>query len=187
MVPTAVVDFVVLPVVGVTTVWERVLPGTVMLSLTLTTVLPLWVRTGAVVGAEVMVAGAEVTGMVSSPALRLEHTARPALCAWPTSVPLHLLSRQGAATPAMAACVGPHWQATSVSAQPAAVMAEVRQGICRARMSVLEAARPAGGSSHEGATRYYVIVRRLGICYLQRSRARQGSTGRRRRQQQQRR
>ena len=31
---------------------------------------------------------------------------------------------------AMMACVGPHWQAASVAAQPAAEMAEARQEVC---------------------------------------------------------
>ena len=41
------------------------------------------------------------------------------------------LIRQGATRPAMAALDGPHWQPTSVGAQPAAVTAEERQDVCR--------------------------------------------------------
>lgn len=124
--------------VGVTMVPERVLPETVTLSVTLTEVLPVELSVAADDGAEVMVAevGALVEGMVSIPALRLEQTARPALWAWASSVALHLVSRQPAPAAAMAAWVGPHWQGTSLSAQPAAVMAEVRQGIYRGRTLV---------------------------------------------------
>ncbi len=38
----------------------------------------------------------------------------------------------GAARTPIEACVGPHWQATSEGAQPAAVMAEERQAVAQA-------------------------------------------------------
>jgi hypothetical protein len=43
---------------------------------------------------------------------------------------VHAARRQGTAVAAMMACVGPHWQAASVAAQPAAEMAEARQEVC---------------------------------------------------------
>lgn len=39
--------------------------------------------------------------------------------------------RHGAARTPIEACVGPHWQATSVAAQPAALIAEERQAVAQ--------------------------------------------------------
>lgn len=58
----------------------------------------------------------------------MEHRAKPALWAWMSSAAeWQLLMRQGATREAMADSVGPHWQATSSAAQPAAEMAETKQ------------------------------------------------------------
>lgn len=66
-----------------------------------------------------------------SPALKMLHRASPADWAPTRSVAaVQAEIRQGAARPAMALLVGPHWQPTSVGAQPAAVMAEDRQEVC---------------------------------------------------------
>ena len=55
-----------------------------------------------------------------------EQIARPAERACERSVALQALVRQGPTTPAER----PHWQGTSVGAQPAAVMADRRQDVC---------------------------------------------------------
>lgn len=66
---------------------------------------------------------------LSSPARKLEHTAWPALTAAAKSAAwVQLEMMQPATLVAMTACVGPHWHEMSLSWQPAAVMAEDRQG-----------------------------------------------------------
>lgn len=68
-------------------------------------------------------------GVVSSPARKLEQTACPALMAAPRSVGFVQLERMQPPTlSAMTLWVGPHWHAMSLSSQPAAVMAEAKQG-----------------------------------------------------------
>ena len=47
----------------------------------------------------------------------------------PETSSAHAVTRQGTAKVAIAPLVGPHWQEASVSAQPAAEMAEVRQEV----------------------------------------------------------
>jgi len=65
---------------------------------------------------------------LSSPALKLEQTANPAPSACESSLPLQLVVRHPATLAAMALCVGPHWHARSLSWQPAAAIADDRQG-----------------------------------------------------------
>lgn len=65
-----------------------------------------------------------------SPALKLEHTALPALWAWLTSDRLQLPSRQPAAATPIEAWVGPHWHPISLAGQPTLLMAEARQDVC---------------------------------------------------------
>lgn len=73
----------------------------------------------------------EVSSVLVAVALNLEHWAAPADCAWIRSEGwVQALSKQGAAAAPMAVWVGPHWHATSVAAQPAALMAEIRQSVC---------------------------------------------------------
>jgi len=61
------------------------------------------------------------------------HNAFPTDWAAARSAALHAEMRHPAPLAAMAACpVGAHWQATSVGAQPAALMAETRQGEAQA-------------------------------------------------------
>lgn len=55
--------------------------------------------------------------------------AAPALCAWIRSDAGQAPRRQTPAEAAMADCVGPHWQAESSKAQPAPVMAALRQEV----------------------------------------------------------
>lgn len=56
--------------------------------------------------------------------------AEPALCAWIRSAgAVQAPRRQPKAEEAMADCVGPHWQAESSKAQPAPVMAALRQEV----------------------------------------------------------
>ena len=58
-----------------------------------------------------------------------EHTASPADCADKRSVNAQAPRRHGATVAERMALVGPHWQATSVAAQPTAEMAEARQEV----------------------------------------------------------
>jgi hypothetical protein len=81
-------------------------------------------------------------GVVFAEALAIDelyaaHKAVPTEAADMRSLPdVQAAIRQGAARPPMAACLGPHWQASSLRAQPADTIAEVRQGICAACASV---------------------------------------------------
>lgn len=69
---------------------------------------------------------------VSLPADSDEHTATPAEDACSTCEASHALSRHPAAAAPMAACdADAHWHDTSLSPQPATLMAEVRQGIAQ--------------------------------------------------------
>ena len=73
----------------------------------------------------VVLAGGEAVSVAEY----LEHWAAPALWACMSWEMSQLEMRQGAALAPMAACVGPHWQPTSVAAQPAALMALRRQAV----------------------------------------------------------
>jgi hypothetical protein len=57
------------------------------------------------------------------------HSCEPTLAATPRSLAAQAAMRHGAARRPMSACFGPHWQAWSVGAQPAAEMAETRQDV----------------------------------------------------------
>ncbi len=63
------------------------------------------------------------------------------------SVGLQDASTQVAALVEMAVRLGPHWQPWSVRAQPAATMADVRQGIC-ARLESWGCRLLGGGQHH---------------------------------------
>ncbi len=66
------------------------------------------------------------------------------------SVGLQDASTQVAALVEMAVRLGPHWQPWSVRAQPAATMADVRQGIC-ARLESWGCRLLGGGAASYGA------------------------------------
>jgi hypothetical protein len=94
----------------------------------------------AVVGGAVFVAVAD-----DSAALYFEHRATPAVSATPSKLAGQDAMRQDATMPPMTLCVGPHWQATSVGAQPALEMALTRQAVAQAgspgKLSAVERAR----------------------------------------------
>jgi len=59
----------------------------------------------------------------------MEHCADPALWACNSSLTAQLAMRHGAALAAMTDWVGPHWQPISRAAQPAALIALMRQTV----------------------------------------------------------
>lgn len=75
---------------------------------------------------------------VPAPAVALyaEQTDSPALCAWARSERAHAEIRHGATRLPMAAFEGPHWHATSTTLQPAAGMADDKQGTYLSIMSI---------------------------------------------------
>ena len=77
-------------------------------------------------------------------ALKAAHSAAPTLWAWPSSSALQAAIRQPAAARPMAPWLGPHWQATSLGAQPTAVMAVLRHG-CWDAASAGRAGQGGGG------------------------------------------
>jgi len=74
-----------------------------------------------------------------------EQMARPTDAAEASNVPGQADSRHGATDAAMAAWLGPHWQAMSVCWQPTAEMTDVKHGIAQAGSAPRPwaAARPA--------------------------------------------
>jgi hypothetical protein len=80
----------------------------------------------------VAVVGGAVVVVMICVALNSEHRARPTDWATRRAVAGQEAIRQGATMEAMADIEGPHWQPSSVSAQPAWEMAEARQAVAQA-------------------------------------------------------
>jgi hypothetical protein len=70
------------------------------------------------------------------PALYCAQSELPILTTLPRSLPEHALRRQGAARFPIADWVGPHWQAWSFGAQPAAETAEAIQDVAQGSSAV---------------------------------------------------
>lgn len=73
-----------------------------------------------------------VDALAASEAEKTEQRAKPTLAAARRSDAMQAVSRHGVTAVWMADCAVPHWQASSLRAQPAMAMALVRQGIAQA-------------------------------------------------------